>query len=137
MMRFESRRRPRSRAWASCTWSPRYHQPIRDTRFTDVTLARYRDGDLAAPVPLAGSVCESTVARCMHEHWCDLERLIRCVRGDTKTLYILDIDWEIDDVDDPDDSAEPDPGLTPRILEIAELAKTTPVESVPPGSGRP
>lgn len=105
--------------------------------FTDVTLARYRGGELTAPVPLAGSVCESTVARCMHEHWCDVERLIRCVRGDTKTLYVLDIDWEIDDVDDPDDSDGPDPGLTPRILEIAEIAKTTPVESVPPGQSRP
>ncbi|NOR03444.1 hypothetical protein HGK72_25685 [Mycolicibacterium fortuitum] len=105
--------------------------------FTDVTLARYRGGELTAPVPLAGSVCESTVARCMHEHWCDVERLMRCVRGDTKTLYVLDIDWEIDDVDDSDCSDEPDPGLTPRILEIAEIAKTTPVEGVPPGPGRP
>ncbi|TPW93353.1 hypothetical protein [Mycolicibacterium fortuitum] len=104
---------------------------------TDVTLARHRGGELTAPVPLAGSVCESTVARCMHEHWCDVERLIRCVRGDTKTLYVLDIDWEIDDVDDPDDSDGPDPGLMPRILEIAEIAKTTPVESVPPGQSRP
>lgn len=25
------------------------------------------------------------------------EELIRCVRGGTKTLYVLDIDWEIDD----------------------------------------
>ncbi|NOP98027.1 hypothetical protein [Mycolicibacterium fortuitum] len=105
--------------------------------FTDVPLARYRVGELTAPVPLAGSVCESTVARCMHEHWCYVERLIRCVRGDTKTLYVLDIDWEIDDVDDSDDSAEPDPGLTPRILEIAEIAKTTPVEGVRPGQSRP
>ncbi len=97
--------------------------------FTDVTLARYRDGELMAPVPLAGSVCESTVVECMHEHWCDLERLIRCVRWDTKTLYVLDIDWEIDDddADEPADESCPDPGMTPRILEIAELAKTNPV----------
>lgn len=104
--------------------------------FTDVVLARYRDGELTEPVPLAGSVCESTVARCMHEHWCDLERLIRCVRGDTKTLYVLDIDWEIDDSDQSSDECHPDPGLTPRILEIAELAKTRPVDSIPPGQGR-
>lgn len=104
--------------------------------FTDVTLVRYRNGALTTPTPLAGSVCESTVARCMHEHWCDLERLIRCVRGDTKTLYVLDIDWEIDDdTDDSDQSFDescPDPGLTPRILKIAELARTRPVESGPP-----
>lgn len=108
--------------------------------FTDVVLARYRDGALTEPVPLAGSVCESTVARCMHEHWCDLERLIRCVRGDTKTLYVLDIDWEIDDEiadsDQSSDECHPGPGLTPRILEIAELAKTRPVDSIPPGQRR-
>lgn len=103
--------------------------------FSDVTLAHYRDGALTAPIPLAGSVCESTVARCMHEHWCDLERLIRCVRGDSKTRFVLDIDWEIDldDLDDSDRSDEdcPDPGLTPRILEIAERAKNRAVGTVP------
>ncbi|BBX88392.1 hypothetical protein H5U98_25530 [Mycolicibacterium boenickei] len=98
--------------------------------FTDVTLARYRDGELTPPIPLAGSVSESTVARCMHEHWCDLQRLIRCIRADTKTLCILDIDWEIDDddvedADEPSTESCPDPGLTPRILEIAERARTT------------
>ncbi|MDH6199093.1 hypothetical protein M2272_005760 [Mycobacterium frederiksbergense] len=102
--------------------------------FTDVTLARYRDGELIPPVPVAGSVCESPVAHCMHEHWCDLERLIRCIQGDTKTLFILDIDWEIDDDEEPmqssGESPTPDPGLTPRILEIAELAENTPVESI-------
>lgn len=107
--------------------------------FSDVTLARYRDGELAAPTPLAGSVCESSVARCMHEHWCDPKRLIRCVRGDSKTRYVLDIDWEIDDddIDGPDPSSGedcPDPGLTPRILAIAELTKTRPVGTVPLGS---
>ena len=100
--------------------------------FTDVTLARYRDGELEAPIPIAGSVSESSVALCMHEHWCDLERLIRCVQGDSKTLFVLDIDWEIDDDDDideparsPDESPFSDPGLTPRILEIAALAENT------------
>lgn len=109
--------------------------------FTDVVLARYQDGELTSPVPLAGSVCESTVAGCMHEHWCDVERLIRCVRGDTKTLYVLDIDWEIDDdiadSDHSSDECHPDPRLTPRILEIAELAKTRPVDSITLGQGRP
>lgn len=100
--------------------------------FTDVTLARYRGGELTPPIPLAGSVCESTAARCMHEHWCDLQRLIRCIRADTKTLCVLDIDWEIED-DDIEDADEPsaescaDPGLTPRILEIAERARTRPL----------
>lgn len=99
--------------------------------FTDVTLARYRDGELEAPVPVASSVCESHIAPCMHEHWCDLERLIRCVHGDSDTLFVLDIDWEIDDEDidepnlSPDGSAAPDPGLTPRILEIAALGDYT------------
>ena len=38
----------------------------------------------------------------MDEHWCDLERLIRCVQGDTEALVHLDIDWEIDDdIDEP------------------------------------
>ncbi|MED5812882.1 hypothetical protein VST63_10970 [Mycolicibacterium sp. 050232] len=104
--------------------------------FTDVTLARYRDGELTPPIPLAGSVCESTVVQCMHEHWCDLQRLIRCIRADTKTLYVLDIDWEIDDddiedADQPSDGSCPDPGLTPRILEIAERARTRHVGSDP------
>ncbi|OMB88525.1 hypothetical protein [Mycolicibacterium conceptionense] len=97
--------------------------------FTDVTLARYQGGELTPPIALAGSVCESTVARCMHEHWCDLQRLIRCIRADTKTLCVLDIDWEIEDddiedADEPSDESGPDPGLTPRILEIAERART-------------
>ena len=106
--------------------------------FTDVTLARYTDGELDAPIPVAGSVCESPVTPCMHEHWCDLERLIRCVQGDTKTLCVLDIDWEIDDDDDieepmqsPDASPFSDPGLTPRILKIAALAEITPVGIIP------
>ncbi|OFB38063.1 hypothetical protein BA059_16045 [Mycolicibacterium sp. (ex Dasyatis americana)] len=100
--------------------------------FTDVLLARYRDGQLTAPVPIAGSVCESPVARCMHEHWCDLERLIRCVQGDTNTLCVLDIDWEIGDEDDESDQSSDeasgvDPGLTPRILEIYQRAEERPV----------
>lgn len=104
--------------------------------FTDVTLARYRDGELTPPIPLAGSVCESTVVQCMHEHWCDLQRLIRCVRADAKTLCVLDIDWEIedDDIEDaeqPSDESCPDPGLTPRILAIAERAWTRHVGSGP------
>ena len=86
--------------------------------------------------PLAGSVCESAVARCMHEHWCEAERLIRCVQGDTATLCVLDIDWEIDDEDDPDPLSEgnssADPGLTPRILEIAQRAQNTRVGDAPP-----
>ncbi|WP_133259063.1 hypothetical protein [Mycolicibacterium sp. GF69] len=53
-------------------------------------------------VPVTGSVCEKMVARCMHEHWCDVERLVRCIRGGVKALYIGDIDYEIDD-----DDAEP------------------------------
>lgn len=102
--------------------------------FTDVTVAHCRDGELTDPIPLAGSVCETTVVRCMHEHWCDLERLIRCVRGHIKTRLILDIDWEIDDVDDSDEPDEdPDPGLTPRILKIADLAENRPVGIVPLG----
>src|SRR4051812_11673145 len=74
--------------------------------FSDVTLARYRDGRLAEHIPVTGSVCESVMAQCMHEHWCDLRRLIRCVQGDSKALYILDIDWELDDIDHPRKSHE-------------------------------
>ncbi|WP_131811690.1 hypothetical protein [Mycolicibacterium peregrinum] len=101
--------------------------------FTDVVLARYQDGELTSPVPLAGSVCESTVAGCMHENWCDVERLIRCIRGDTKTLYVLDIDWEIDE-------CHPDPGLThtshPGDRRTRE-GQAGPVDSVLLGQGRP
>jgi hypothetical protein len=52
-------------------------------------------GRLAEPTALTGSVCESPVALSMHEHWCDLERLINCVRGDSKafTYWTLITAW--------------------------------------------
>ena len=57
--------------------------------FSDVTLARYRDGKLAAHIPITGSVCESAMTRCMHEHWCDLERLNQIRSGRHRgTLHI-------------------------------------------------
>ena len=66
----------------------------------------------------------------MHEHWCDLERLVRCVQGDGEALFILDIDYEIDDEDDElsqsneDESEYPDPGLTPRIMALIDRAES-------------
>ncbi|MGV0646322.1 hypothetical protein ABQE44_23290 [Mycolicibacterium sp. XJ2546] len=92
--------------------------------FSDVTLARYRDGELTEHIPLVGSVCESLVARCMHEHWCDVERAIRCVHRDMETLCVLDIDWEMDDDESvPDHSVEDiDSRETPRVLALYEQA---------------
>lgn len=89
--------------------------------YSDITLARYATGDLLDHAPLTGSVCEGAMAGFMHEHWCNIGRLIACVRGNTKALFILDIDWEIgdDDVDEghfhvqEGESELPDPGLTP------------------------
>ncbi|OMC38967.1 hypothetical protein A5740_02680 [Mycobacterium sp. GA-1841] len=112
-----------------------------DPRFgyTDVLLARYQNGELTAPVPLAGSVCENSVAPCMHEHWCDVPRLVRCIHGDSDTRFVLDIDWEIDEDDDhdvdevpqsSDEGSDVDPGLTPRILEIYRRAEERPVGSI-------
>ena len=96
--------------------------------FSDVTLARFRDGALEAHIPITGSVGESALAWRMHEHWCDLERLIRCVQGDRDALSLLDIDYELDDdidgsspsVDGPQGT---DPGLTPRVLALIARAK--------------
>ena len=102
--------------------------------FSDVTLARYANGKLAAHIPITGSVCESAVARFMHEHWCDLKRLIRCVQGDTEALYVLDIDWEIDeDIDQqlqsPDESQCSDSGRTPRVLALIARADSRCVQT--------
>ncbi|OBB28954.1 hypothetical protein [Mycolicibacterium elephantis] len=92
--------------------------------FSDVTLARYRDGELVEHIPLVGSVCESLVARCMHEHWCDVERAIRCVHRDMEVLCLLDMDWELDDDESPPDPLVEgsDPGETPRVLALYERA---------------
>lgn len=97
--------------------------------FSDVTLARYNDRRLAEHIPITGSVCESAMAPFMHEHWCDLQRLVRCVQGDSKALYILDIDWELDDDIDqphelPDECQGSDPGLTPRISALIARAES-------------
>jgi len=29
----------------------------------------------------------------VHTHWCELERLIKCVQGDREALHLLDIDY--------------------------------------------
>lgn len=93
--------------------------------FSDVTLARFRDGAVEAHIPLTGSVGESSLARCMHEHWCDLERLIRCVQGDRDALSLLDIDYELDESSQPfDDTQGADPGLTPRVLALIARAES-------------
>ena len=98
--------------------------------FSDVTLQRYVGGRLAEPTALTGSVCESTAALSMHEHWCDLERLINCVRGDREALHILDIDYDldIDDTDEPVPSPDESPcshsGRTPRILSLIARAES-------------
>lgn len=96
--------------------------------FSDVTLARFRDGALEEHVPVTGSVCESAMVRCMHERWCDLERLIRCIQGDRDALSLLDIDYELDDIDEPpqpfDRAQGADPGLTPRVLALIARAES-------------
>ena len=98
--------------------------------YADITLACYANGDLVDHIPLTGSVCEEALAGFMHEHWCDLERLVRCVQGDGEALFILDIDYEIDDEDDElsrsneDESEYPDPGLTPRIMALIDRAES-------------
>lgn len=103
--------------------------------FSDVTLVRYRHGQPVEHVPVTGSVCEKVVARSMHEHWCDVQRLTRCVRGDGKTLCVGDIDYEIDDDDedvDPDKSVNPytaHPGWTPRVEAIFARAGGRPVRA--------
>jgi hypothetical protein len=82
--------------------------------YSDVTLIRYEHGQPAEHVPVAGSVCEKMVARCMHEHWCDLERLTRCVRGDVQALFIGDIDFELED----DEDEEVEVNATPNPYEV-------------------
>jgi len=102
--------------------------------YSDVTLVRYLDGEPGEHVPVAGSVCEKMVARCMHEHWCDVERLTRCVLGDVKALFVGDIDYEVDDDDDqeddfdaPEDPYAVDPEWSPRIKSIYARAERRPV----------
>ncbi|MBY0287306.1 MAG: hypothetical protein K2X52_09165 [Mycobacteriaceae bacterium] len=103
--------------------------------FSDVTLVRYRHGRPVEHVPVTGSVCEKMVARCMHEHWRDLQRLARCVRGDVKSLFVLDIDYEIDGDDQDDDSdvsenpCAVDPGWSPRVAAIIARAEGRPVRA--------
>ncbi len=103
--------------------------------YSDVTLVRYRHGEPVAHVPVTGSVCEKMVARCMHEHWCDVERLARCLRGGLKALFIGDIDYELDDDDAEQESDtadcvdDADPGLTPRIQAIIARAEGRPVRA--------
>jgi hypothetical protein len=103
-----------------------------DYGYADITLARYANGDLVDHIPLTGSVGEGALAGFMHEHWCNLGRLIGCVQGNTKALFILDIDWEIEDDDDDeelsrsqkDNSEHPDPGLTSRIVALIDRAES-------------
>jgi hypothetical protein len=102
--------------------------------YSDVTLIRYRDGEPVEHVPVAGSVCEKMVARSMHEHWCDVERLARCVLGDAKALFVGDIDYEVDDDDDEEDELDAaenpyavDPEWSPRIKAIYARAERRPV----------
>jgi hypothetical protein len=42
---------------------------------------------------LTGSITERDAALEMHTHWCDLERLIKCVQDDREALHLLDIDY--------------------------------------------
>lgn len=104
--------------------------------YSDVTLVRYQDGEPVEHVPVAGSVCEKMVARCMHEHWCDVERLTRCVLGDVKALFVGDIDYEVDDDDDEEDELDApenpyavDPDWSPRIKAIYAHAERRPVRA--------
>ena len=103
--------------------------------YSDVTLVRYRHGRPVEHVPVTGSVCEKMVARCMHEHCCDVERLTRCVRGGVKALYIGDIDWEIDDggtepIDgETEDLEDLDPGGASRVEAIIARAQDRPVRA--------
>ena len=52
-------------------------------------------------------------------------------RGDTKTLFILDIDWEIDDDEELTPVHEGKyrvsrPGLTPRVVALIEPGRKQP-----------
>ena len=107
--------------------------------YSDVTLVRFRHGEPVEHVPVTGSVCEKMVARSMHEHWCDVERLTRCVQGSVKALFVGDIDWEIDDDDDdggeeieidaPEDPYALGPDSSSRIQAIFMRAKGRPVRA--------
>lgn len=94
--------------------------------FTDVTLERYRNGVLHDHIPVTGSTCESAVAEYMHQHWCDPVRLIKCIRGDTDALYLLDIDFELDQLlpQSPDAAQSADTDTTPRVLALIARAKS-------------
>lgn len=57
----------------------------------------------------------------MHEHWCDVQRAIRCVQRDFDTLCLMDMDWETEDDESDTDEApdEFDPAQTsPRVFEL-------------------
>jgi hypothetical protein len=107
--------------------------------FSDVTLQRYVGGRLAEPTALTGSVCESPIALSMHEHWCYPERLINCVRGDSKALHILDIDYGLDidePIPSPDESQRSGPGPTPRVRSLIARAESRLVRTSRPSSAR-
>lgn len=92
---------------------------------TDVTIARYRNGVLHQHLPLAGSVSCGSLARVMHEHWCDRDRLGRLLEGDNDTQCVLDIDWEIDDDEETrtgDDGQDVDISEFPRVQKIWSYA---------------
>ena len=60
---------------------------------TDMMLSRYNGGTPLECTYLTGSITERDAALEMHTHWCDLERLIKCVQGDREALHLLDIDY--------------------------------------------
>jgi len=60
---------------------------------TDLMLSRHNGGTPLECTYLTGSITERDAALEMHTHWCDLERLIKCVQGDREALHLLDIDY--------------------------------------------
>lgn len=94
---------------------------------TRVVVQQHRDGEFLDPVPVTGSVSDSWFALSMHTHWCDTERLIRCLRGEREPLTLSDIDWGTDDADDAGDSSDDvdwrhHPGLTPDVQALIAQA---------------
>jgi hypothetical protein len=79
---------------------------------TDAMLSRCDGGTPLECTYLTGSITERDAALEMHTHWCDLERLIKCVQCDREALHLfghrllaecgqLDIDGEYPTVRGP------------------------------------
>ena len=68
-------------------------KPSDNPEYAETDVMRYNGGTPLQCTDLTGSITERDAALEMHTDWCDLERLIKCVRGDRKALHLLDIDY--------------------------------------------